>query len=522
MVNFRKSELQCQLCSKILKDPVNLPCQCTICHGHLKDGSVKDGLIECVPCGEKFVVKGIQLKVSKYAKLESEGSLSPVEKAAKSKTQKLHNEFQQLYDKLQQEQTEFELSSYDHFAEIKRRIDLQREELKEKIDEIYLAMIRQVEKHQAIYKQKLDETRCFKEFNAERETKNFEEEFRKMDLTIENVQKLQTTYEAKIKALQDRMTNLQLVGEKMRKCSFMAKKDFGLSSFGALTLRSLNMYLASSSGDEKIILRDFETKEYIRTLEGHAEAINCIEVLENGQLVSGSADRSLKVWNPSDGVCLKTIVFTESLFSLKALSGNRVACGSEMQIQIWNMNDETCIRTLEGHTGPILCQIVLPDETLASSSVDKTIKLWNLSNGMCVKTLCGHTEMVSSLLLLKNGHLASGSDDTTIKIWNVDSGECIRTLHGHTNTVWGLESTEIHELISCSVDKLIKIWNTTSGECIRTLTGHDDGVFRLKVFANDTLFSSSVEIIKIWDLTSGECTHTLDGHHKLVTGLCFV
>ena len=100
--------------------------------------------------------------------------------------------------------------------------------------------------------------------------------------------------------------------------------------------------------------------------------------------------------------------------------------------------------------------------------------------------------------------------------------ECIRTLHGHTDEVSELEFTEKHNLISCSDDNSIKIWNTISGECIRTLTEHADGVLSLKVFANDTLVSSSFEIIKVYELASGQCTHTLDEHHDWVNGFCFI
>ena len=210
-----------------------MPCHCTICHIHLTDGSVKDGLIECEPCGGKFVVKDIQLKENKYAKfiLEADGHLSPEEKKVKSEIQKLLNQLQQHYDQLQKEQIAFELGSHDYFAEIKRQIDIQREELKEKIDTIYLAMISQVEKHETFYNQKLEENRCFKEFNVDRETKNFEDEFRKMDLTIERMNQVQTNYEVDVKALQNKMTNLQFVSNQMKKCSFVAKTDFDTSSF---------------------------------------------------------------------------------------------------------------------------------------------------------------------------------------------------------------------------------------------------------------------------------------------------
>ena len=95
MVNLSKSKLQCQICGKILNDPVHLPCYCTICQVHLTDSSVKYGLIKCEPCGEKFVVKGMQLKTNKYAQfiLDSDGYLSPEEKSVKLEMQKLLKNF---------------------------------------------------------------------------------------------------------------------------------------------------------------------------------------------------------------------------------------------------------------------------------------------------------------------------------------------------------------------------------------------------------------------------------------------
>ena len=525
MVNVNKSEVQCQLCSKILKNPVNLPCQCTICHAHLTDGSVKDGLIACVPCGENFVVKSIQLKENKYAKLilDADGHLNPEEKAVKSEIQRLFNEFLNIYEQLQQEHAAFELSSFDHFAEIKRQIDIQREKLKEKIDEISLTMIRKVEQHAIFYKEKLEENRCFKEFNAETETKHFEDQFRQVDLSIESVQQLQTKYEANVKALQDSMNELQFLSKQMNKCSFLAEKDLDTSSFGALNLMNLSRYLASSSKDNTIKLWDFETKECIRTIEGHAAKIDCIDVLSNGQLVSGSKDKLLKVWNPKDGACLKTMVCSDIIRRLIVLSDNRVACASIMKIHVWDLNAETCIQTLVGHTDVIHCLIALPGETLLSCSSDKTIKMWNLNDSSCVQTLLGHTGFVLSLILLKDGHFASGSADNTIKIWKRNNGECIRTLQGHTNWILALESSDTFDLISCSKDKSIKIWNVTSGKCIRTLLEHNGGVYRIRMYSIDLLASgSSDKSIKLWDLSNGNCITTLNGHTDLISSIIFI
>ena len=259
--------------------------------------------------------------------------------------------------------------------------------------------------------------------------------------------------EANVKDLQTRLEELKLMSQQTEKCSFVSKKGFGVESFGALNLRTLNRLLVSCSRDKCIKLWDLETKECIRTIEDHTGEITSINVLENGHLISGSYDNKLKIWNPDDGVCLKTIDVTDSALNIQVLSGNRVACESEIQIQIWNLNNGTCIQTLEGHTDSIECIIVLPDETIVSGSHDKTIKLWNLSENICINTLHGHSDTVYCLLLLKDGRLASGSWDNTIKIWKRDCGDCFKTLQGHTDWVNRLESTDTFDLISCSRDK---------------------------------------------------------------------
>ena len=49
-----KSEVTCNICKLVLKDPVTLPCSSSICVEHLRDGTTKDGIIKCLKCGKDF------------------------------------------------------------------------------------------------------------------------------------------------------------------------------------------------------------------------------------------------------------------------------------------------------------------------------------------------------------------------------------------------------------------------------------------------------------------------------------
>jgi hypothetical protein len=82
MLKSKKSQLTCSYCSKIFKDPVELPCEDSICRQHLIERSVvKENKLKCKQCNEEFLVKDIEFKSSKaYNKLiESHSHLSDEE-----------------------------------------------------------------------------------------------------------------------------------------------------------------------------------------------------------------------------------------------------------------------------------------------------------------------------------------------------------------------------------------------------------------------------------------------------------
>ena len=148
----------CKICEKILKTPVNLSCNCigTICFEHITPLS-KFQCPKCNKCyGEDECIENNSLKLlieqCRYMKNDEERNL-------KETLEHIHESLLDAFQHLRFKFNEFSVSQYDHFANLKSDIDIQRETNLHKlynscrhtaqlheISEQSAQMIRQVEK----------------------------------------------------------------------------------------------------------------------------------------------------------------------------------------------------------------------------------------------------------------------------------------------------------------------------------------------------------------------------------------
>ena len=152
-----KSDLICSICHLILKNPVSLPCFCVICDEHLYNGMVRRELITCQICGDEFNVPAEGFKTNKLAKsiLDKGNHLSEDEKSIKTSIQEMYEEMGRLLHEFRVKRTSLEVTCASHFSEIRRKIDIHREVLKEKIDVIALKMIADTKAEEAKHTLKL-------------------------------------------------------------------------------------------------------------------------------------------------------------------------------------------------------------------------------------------------------------------------------------------------------------------------------------------------------------------------------
>lgn len=249
-----------------------------------------------------------------------------------------------------------------------------------------------------------------------------------------------------------------------------------------------NNTIASGSADKTIKIWNATTGELINTLNGHTDSVLCVillkdEITNEPIITSSSADRNVIIWNTKKAQLIKNwnsnhLAEVYSLCSLE--SGNKLATGSYKEIKIWNIIDNQLIRTLNGYFLHVY-SLNLSDEGHLVSSGGQTVNIWNANNEKIIKTLEGQTNTILSLAVLPADRIACGSADSIIRIWNINTCTLIRLLKGHTNGVWSLAQLDENKLASGSLDKMIIIWDFNSGQLLNTLKGHDYGVWSIVV-----------------------------------------
>ena len=76
----------------------------------------------------------------------------------------------------------------------------------------------------------------------------------------------------------------------------------------------------------------------------------------------------------------------------RGISGSR-----DKTVRVWDLESGECLKVLEGHAGSVDCVALTPDGRKGiSGSDDKTVRVWDLESGVCLKVLEGHTNSVSA------------------------------------------------------------------------------------------------------------------------------
>ncbi|KAG6833074.1 hypothetical protein H0H87_011819 [Tephrocybe sp. NHM501043] len=190
------------------------------------------------------------------------------------------------------------------------------------------------------------------------------------------------------------------------------------------------------------------------SLLGHTENVCALDVTPGGAIISGSWDRTAKVWkNFSLAYDLKG--HQQSVWAVLAVDEDQYLTGSaDKTIRLWNQHK--VMHTYEGHRDAVRGLALVPDIGFASCSNDSEIRVWTFG-GDLIYTLSGHTSFVYSLSVLPSGDIVSGGEDRTVRVWR--DGECSQTIVHPAISVWAVSSMPNGDIVSGCSDGVMRVFS---------------------------------------------------------------
>jgi WD40 repeat protein len=278
----------------------------------------------------------------------------------------------------------------------------------------------------------------------------------------------------------------------------------------------------SGSADKTLRIWDVESGQSLATLTGHQAAVLAVAVLPDGRVISGSADRTLRIWDVESGQAVATLTGHQDwVRAVAVLADGRVVSGSaDRTLRVWDIESGQTVATLAGHQGSVMAMAVLADGRVVSGSADKTLRVWELESSQAVATLAGHQGVVITVAVLPDGRVVSGSADGSLRIWDIESGQAVGELAGHQDWVRAVVVLADGRVVSGSEDHVLHVWDVEGGEALAKLAGHQGSVMAVAVLADGRVVSASADrTLRVWDVESGQAVATLAGHPGWVMGV---
>ncbi|CAK9157681.1 unnamed protein product [Ilex paraguariensis] len=125
-----------------------------------------------------------------------------------------------------------------------------------------------------------------------------------------------------------------------------------------------------------------DSLKFFLSLYGHKLPVLCMDISSDGDLiVSGSADKNLKIWGLDFGDCHKSIfAHADSVMSVRFVRNTHYmfSVGKDRLVKYWDADKFELLLTLEGHHAEVWClSISNRGDFLVTGSHDRSIRRWD-------------------------------------------------------------------------------------------------------------------------------------------------
>ena len=280
----------------------------------------------------------------------------------------------------------------------------------------------------------------------------------------------------------------------------------------SLTFSSDGRLLVSGSADKTVKLWDMQTGGVVKTFYGHQKRVSSVSIsMDHIKIASGSGDCTIRLWDIPTGDCLCTIQQESpvSCISFSPLNPQHIFSISGCKIWEWDIDGHQIPSTYDGsyivfsqdHTQFALCNG--NDVTVQNSYSRKIVAKFHVADN------------TQHYCFSPDGRLIAAAVKKTAYVWDITSQDThlIETFVGHTSQIASLVFSSSSSLVSAGLDKSVKFWKIGDLPTDNTATDVQSTplssalVTSISLQARDGIVVSSDRdgVVKTWDISTGVC-----------------
>ncbi|KAA3605871.1 MAG: hypothetical protein DWQ06_03130 [Calditrichaeota bacterium] len=228
----------------------------------------------------------------------------------------------------------------------------------------------------------------------------------------------------------------------------------------------------------------------------HSDKVLTVQFSTDGnKIISGSEDKTIKVWDSIDGSLQWTGLHSQRVSSIASnQNGSQVASGSQGKLNIWNLQTGSLIWSYDA--SGFVTQIKYSPTDNQVAMVGNGLKIFNAFDGTILHNFGGST----SLDFSNDGQKIAGAQNPYLYLSSLEGDSIIwRSNHPDIHPI--RFSPDGSKLISGSYQDNIKVWDIATGSVL--LTGYHSGY----VLSVDFSFDSKLAVsggespyVKVWDV----------------------
>lgn len=297
-----------------------------------------------------------------------------------------------------------------------------------------------------------------------------------------------------------------------------------------ITVLSQNFIVSDSNNvlkiwniNSKINNNNNNSDNCIFTLNGHTQRISCIALHPGGNIISGSYDKTVRVWNAVTGQCIKVLTgHSEHISYIGFLSNNRIVSRSDKEIIVWsNISRKNDVFLFDQHGTYTL---ILPTDRICSVDAYGYAWIWNHTTINYIKHYLASCEYKLHFppTNLPNNHFVL-CNDTGLRLYNAITFDFALLLEDENVASMNIVDCNTddcnYKIITGSYSGVFNIWdicqrfNILTGyksyHCNFNVNRFNNSINHIKIISENKIVVVINNTIKIIDLLTYNCDNTL-------------